>query len=87
MRFETETGSVYELKGSLVRRVNGAAEKRGDGSWLLLLNTPDIKLGSRAELLLEPLDKLGPDDEGNLENSGAMATWRTTSIVVGIYDD
>lgn len=89
--FRTESGAVYEFAYSaredqwLARRGNLDHEKRGDGTWLRLLNEPVVEVGYRAMLVVEPLDALGPDDAGNPKDSGALATTRMTTIVTEVW--
>lgn len=89
--FRTESGAVYEFLYSaredqwLVRRGNLDYEKRGDGTWLRLLNEPFVEVGYRAMLVVEPLDALGPDDVGNPKDSGAASTTRLTTIVAEVW--
>lgn len=73
MKVRTESGSVYELDGSLVRRSEFTHPLRRDGEWVGLLNTPHVQVGEPMVLVLEPL---GAGD----------ATVRRTSLVVEVLD-
>lgn len=85
MKFDTETGSTYEIQGALIRRL-GTHDLRGDGDWLLLVSEPTLEVGKSALLTLEPLTKYGADSYG-VEDQAAIVTVRRTSAVVRIYED
>ncbi len=76
----TQSGSRYEFKPGMVRRVNDDAHKRADGEWVQLRamfpKTPTV--GYRLSLVLETLAAHGPDDDGN---EGGIITTRLTSAV------
>ena len=72
MLFETETGSVYELRGNRVRRIESTHGLRRDGDWLRFTNSPCPVVGQSLVLHLEPL----------AEN--AVVTIRRTSHVTRI---
>lgn len=87
IRFETESGSVYEIRRtpwdySEVRRVNTGAEKRADGEWVRLISFSTLEVGYPLLLEMENLGKYGPDDEGN--RHGSFVTHRTTTVVTSI---
>ena len=85
MKFLTESGSIYEIDGDHIRRINVGYEKRADGEWIRLLETPKIEVGECAFLVLENLSEYGEDDYGNLVKS--EATWRRTSPVDRVWDE
>ena len=82
MRFTTESGSTYEINGSMVRRVNPGYEKRADGEWKELLNEPEIVLGGHVLLVMESLADYGPDD---YVSGGGGPTVRRTSRVTEVW--
>jgi hypothetical protein len=86
MIFTTETGSTYEINDDggvpYVRRLNSWYEKRADGEWIKLLNTPKVELGGNVTLVLESLSEYGPDDHGTI---GGGATVRRTSRVTEVW--
>lgn len=84
MKFETETGSAYQIKDGLVRRIPADGnEKRADGEWVRLVGEPDIRVGYSARMVIETLAAYGSDDEGNVASESPV-TYRTTSRVVSI---
>lgn len=76
----TYSGSSYEFRDGVVRRVNDGAAKRADGEWVRVITmfpkTPEV--GFCMTLVLESLAAHGPDDEGN---EGGAVTTRMTSVV------
>ena len=85
MRFETESGSTYEIRGGKIRRLNPASGKRADGFWIGLAEQPTVKVGFPVWIVMESLKDFGPDDYGN-ENVGEVTT-RVTSPVTRIEED
>ena len=87
MKFLTESGSIYEIDGDHIRRINERPQgaKRADGEWVRLMETPKIGVGECAFLVLENLSEFGEDDYGNLVKS--ESTWRRTSPVERIWDE
>lgn len=86
MRFKTETGSTYEIRGDEIRRLNPDYTKRADGEWVRLLNSPKVEVGYRVLLELEPLHEYGEDDSG-VDSQGVVpdVTIRTTSRVTEVW--
>lgn len=82
--FETESGARYGMRGGKIRRLNPDHKKRADGEWLRLVNEPEIEVGRRAILLLEPLSGYGADDLGN--TGEATITQRITTPVIGVEE-
>lgn len=52
---ETFTGSVYEIDGFRVRRVQSTHQLRRDGEWVDLLAAPHVEVGQGMVFMLEPL--------------------------------
>ena len=73
MRVHTETGSVYEFDGDMVRRV-GSHRMRRDNEWLSFRHLHPVMVGRSMRMVLEPLGD-APD------------TVRTTSRVTRIEGD
>lgn len=84
MKFLTESGSMYEIDGDHVRRVNEGYGKRADGEWIRLLEEPVVWEGYPARLVMESLSSYGPDDYDNTEPSNM--TVRTTTPVERIWE-
>lgn len=64
---KTESGSVYEFDGDMVRRVNPDGEKRGDGRWIKMVKPiapTQEDVGSGMLLVLDSLSDEGADDYG-----------------------
>lgn len=80
----TESGSVYEFDGLMVRRTNDEAGKRGDGEWQSMQSPlPNYNLeGGRVFLTLESLAHLGTDDYGTPVSEASEFTTRITTPVV-----
>lgn len=85
MKFLTESGSIYEVDGDHIRRINPGYQKRADGEWVRLLQPSIIREGECAYLVLENLSEYGEDDYGTLVKS--EATYRRTSPVERIWDN
>jgi hypothetical protein len=79
----TESGAVYEIDGSRVRRVNPSHEKRGDGDWQQLRTmfpkTP--MLGYPMVLVMDTLRRYGGDDHGTPDDLADDVTTRRTTPV------
>jgi len=82
----TESGSVYEIESTRVRRVNPDATKRGDGDWQELLTmfpkTPTV--GHPMLLVMKSLAHLGQDDYGTPRELASGETTRRTTPVVEV---
>lgn len=81
MKFWTESGSTYEVSGTKIRRINDRYIKRGDETWVELLNNPKLVAGQRTVLITEPLGQFGPDNYGSDEGG---YTHRVTSPITRI---
>lgn len=88
MKVTTRSGSIYEIVGDLVRRVNFDAGKRGDGVWQLLVDmSPSIpKIGFPMVLVLGSLAKYGGDDIGTPLGMVSGETTRITTAVTEVTD-
>lgn len=88
IRFETATGSTYEIvehpSGRVIRRVNSEAGKRADGEWIRLVNDPLLAVGESAYLAMESLSNYGSDDYGTHKEDASPYTFRTTSTVTKV---
>lgn len=89
MKFLTESGSIYEIDGNHVRRINEGYEKRADGEWVRLVDPPLIvREGEPVVLRLESLANYGPDDyENTVQVTPDAETVRVTTPVVRVWDD
>lgn len=89
MKFQTESGSVYEIDGDHIRRVNTLATKRADGEWLRMVTVPEVELGQPVRTAIESLAQYGPDDEGNetgeVDEETYKFTYRVTTPVERIW--
>lgn len=87
MIFKTVSGSIYEIQGNKVRRVNPEHKKRADGDWVELLETPVVEIGKRVSLAMRSLAELGPDDLDNTVRGDVLSvTSRLTTEVEWIED-
>lgn len=86
MKFLTESGSIYEIDGDHIRRINTEARKRADGEWIRLLEEPVVWEGYPVRLVMESLSSHGPDDYGNRDSVEPM-TIRTSTPVERIWGE
>lgn len=82
--FTTISGSKYEIKDGLVRRVNPGHTKRADGEWVRLINTPIVEIGEPVLLTMTSLSEYGADDYGTLPEDSSPYTTRVTSLVSSV---
>lgn len=83
---ETESGAVYHLTPTAVRRyeANSAYRKRGDSQWLHLLQPVNPVVGRPMVLHMQSLSHLGPDDHNTPQEAVGSLTIRTTTPVKAI---
>ena len=86
MIFTTISGSKYEIKDGLVRRVNPGYTKRADGEWVRLINTPIVEIGEPVLLTMDSLSEYGADDYGTPPEDSSPYTTRVTSLVSSIEE-
>lgn len=101
LHFTTESGAHYEvMKLEAIQRddhpphdelrmrriVDGdSPSMRADGDWVQLIRHTPITTGDRVVLVMESLDKIGPDDYGTRIPSGT--TTRATTPVVRVWGE
>lgn len=93
MKFQTITGSLYELNKDIksIRRLNGANDptpRQGkDGEWRKYANTSDIEVGSRVIIVWGNDTELLNETKEDLARNGGFAVPTTiTSQVVSIEE-
>lgn len=87
MKFKTVSGSEYEIRDGLVRRINPEHEKRADGEWVRLINNPDVRVGECAIVTTESLRRFGGDDYETRDEEANLFSTRITSTVTEVWDE
>jgi hypothetical protein len=78
MIFETENGSVYELQGNKIRRINEDTPLNHDGVWMTLAKPLVLEVGKPATLVLEY--KHDSIEDTIVNNYGVTVTTNITQI-------
>jgi hypothetical protein len=87
-KITTASGATYlvDLEEHLIRRVNPAHEKRGDGEWQPLINYREPVIGREWYVVMESLIRYGQDDYGTPPEEATEYTTRRTTPIVSIED-